>query len=146
MTQSSGPHDSFRLLAAAAIDGEVTPGEMIELRAHLASCAACRADEQALRRDNAWLATTEAVLPPRRAIRETVVRAAEGRPARNRGVVRVAGAAATGVLAVGAVWWLGFGRLALGPGAASPAPTRLPTPPSGRSTAPAGTSASRSAA
>jgi hypothetical protein len=132
MTQPSGPHDYFRLLAAAAIDGEVTPGEMLELRAHLATCAACRADEQAMRRDNAWLATTEAVLPPRRAVRETMLRAAERRHARIGGLGRVAAAVATVVLAVGAAWWLGFGRVPLVPGAASHAPSSLPTPPSGR--------------
>lgn len=133
MTQPSGAHEYFRLLAAAAIDGEVTPGEMLELRAHLATCAACRADEQAMRRDNAWLATAEAVLPPRYAVREAVLRAAQGRPTRLRGLGWVAaGAVATLVVAVGAAWWLGFGRGQLGPGAASPAPTGFPSPLAGQ--------------
>lgn len=120
MTQPDAPHHYFRLLAAAAIDGEVTPSELGELRAHLASCAACRADERAMRSDNAWLASTDAVLAPRPSVRDAVLSAAGERTRQTR--QRLGGAmaaAATVAVAVGALWWVG-GRTPLSPGAASP--------------------------
>ena len=85
MTRQTESHEYFRLLSAAAIDGEITPGEMLELRAHLAGCSGCRADEQAMRRDNVWLATAEAARPPGARVREAVLDAAQGRRRRGRG-------------------------------------------------------------
>ena len=125
MTQTSGPHEYFRLLAAAAIDGEVTPSELSELRAHLATCAACRADERAMRTDNAWLASVEAVQSPHPSVRTTVLRAAEGRVGPSGAIGRFGLSFATIALAVGAFWWLSLNP-SLGPGA-RPSPSAGPS-------------------
>jgi hypothetical protein len=132
-------HEYFRLLAAASIDGEVTPTEMLELRTHLASCPTCRADERAMRSDNAWLASVEALRPPRPQVRGAVLRAAEGHSIGGLGwsLGRVAATFATVLVAVGALWWASS-NAGLGPGAVATATTSADASPSGR---PAGTTA-----
>lgn len=136
MTQTSDSHDYFRLLAAASIDGEVTASEMTELRTHLATCPSCRADERAMRSDNAWLASVEAVRPPRPDVRTAVMRAAEGKAAPTGRVARVSLGFASIALVVGAFWWLSFNPY-LGPGA-SPSASARPTAVEGSSQPTAG--------
>lgn len=70
------PHAEYRLLAAAAVDGRLDPDSAAALEAHLASCAACRADLDGMLADHAWLAApAEPVLPPAH-VRQAIVEAA----------------------------------------------------------------------
>jgi hypothetical protein len=69
-------HDAFRLLAAAAVDGRIDPDDAVALEAHLATCQACRADQQAMLRDHLWLADPGPATPPSPAIRDVVLGAA----------------------------------------------------------------------
>jgi hypothetical protein len=69
-------HAAFRLLAAAAVDGRIDPYDAADLDAHLATCPACRADQQAMLADHTWLASPARALGPDPRIREAVLEAA----------------------------------------------------------------------
>ena len=56
-------HDRFRLLAAAALDRPLDPGDEADLREHLARCASCRADVARMRSDHALLADLPDIAP-----------------------------------------------------------------------------------
>ena len=79
-------HDEYRVLMAAAVDGRIDPDDAVALEAHLATCAECRADQQAMFDDHVWLATSVQVSPPDPRIRSYVLEAA-----RSASVPRTAG-------------------------------------------------------
>ena len=69
-------HDGYRLLAAAAVDGRISPHDAVALEAHLATCTSCRADQRAMIADHVWLATPARVAPPNPRVRAVVLDAA----------------------------------------------------------------------
>ena len=69
-------HAAFRLLAAAAVDGWINPAEAADLEAHLATCPACRADQQAMLADHDWLASPARAVSPDSRVRAAVLDAA----------------------------------------------------------------------
>ncbi|OGO56565.1 MAG: hypothetical protein A2Z32_00835 [Chloroflexi bacterium RBG_16_69_14] len=103
-------HERFRLLAAAAIDGTLTPAEMRDLGAHLAACPVCRAEERALRMDNQLLVSALTPVPVGPGVRAVVVRTAKGRRQRN-GWPLLAAAALLILAAVAAALLAGGARL-----------------------------------
>ncbi|HET7471739.1 MAG TPA: zf-HC2 domain-containing protein [Candidatus Limnocylindrales bacterium] len=132
-------HDALRDLLARSIDEELRAVERDRLAAHLRECEACRRDEAALRRDNAWLAGTMPVaVDP--VVRSAVLGAARARPshARDGGWYPISVVAA-GVAAIVLVTGIalrssdpGSGVGSTG-GSASIAPAS-PSPPSGTAT------------
>ena len=96
-------HDDYRLLAAAAVDGRIAPDDAVALEAHLATCSSCRADQQAMIADHAWLATPARVALPNPRVRAVVLDAARsGRVPRTSETPRpwTALAAAAAILAL----------------------------------------------
>lgn len=72
-------HERYRLLAAEAIDGRLSPDDARALQAHLATCFTCRAEADGLALDHRRLM---AVLDGEQAsprVRSVVLRAAQGR-------------------------------------------------------------------
>jgi Putative zinc-finger/Mycothiol maleylpyruvate isomerase N-terminal domain len=62
--------------------GALEPGEAAEVEAHLAACAACRAEADQLGRAAAWLGAGQELTPPER-LRDAVLAAARAHPAGN---------------------------------------------------------------
>jgi VCBS repeat protein/putative zinc finger protein len=133
-------HADYRLLAAAAVDGRIAPDDAAALDAHLATCDSCRADQEAMIADHAWLASPARVAPPRPRVRATVLDAARSRrvpriePA---GLPWTASVAATAlVVLVGGAAALALLERSPGPGA-SVAPSLSPASSTGSICGPA---------
>jgi hypothetical protein len=95
-------HERYRLLAAAEIDGLLSPDEARELHHHLAGCSSCAAESDALRRDSQLLAS----LPPQPVaprVRRAVVAAIAGRTPRRSWTLLAAAALLPLALAGGAL-------------------------------------------
>ena len=128
--RSSRSHRDYRVLAAAAVDGRIAPDDAVALEAHLATCDVCRADQEAMIADHAWLATPARVAPPDSRVRVAILDAA-----RSPRVPRTEGArlpwsaslaAAALVVLVGGAATLALLERTPGPGASvvpNPSPT-----------------------
>lgn len=69
-------HDRFRVLAAAAVDGRLDPDSAAILEEHLSVCPTCRADQQAMLADHAWLAEPGPASEPDARVRAAILEAA----------------------------------------------------------------------
>jgi len=143
-TMDVSAHGTFRALAAAAVDGRLSPEEAIALEAHLTGCAECRALLGALTRDHQWLAEPGSYGEPPARIRAVVLGAARApRRASNARSTWVMLVAASLVIAIGVAVSLGLRKPSdvgvlpspstsastAGPSRSS---TQSPTSPSGR--------------
>ena len=79
-------HARVALALGAFALGALEPEEAAEVRAHLATCAACRSEAERLARAAAWLGTTHEEAPPER-LRDAVLAAARGPAAPGAGPV-----------------------------------------------------------
>ena len=125
-------HEVFRLLAAAAVDGRIAADDAAALEAHLAGCPACRADQQAMLDDHAWLASPVRVAPPDPRIRERILEAARSPRVPKTGPapsarLRPALVAATLVLGVAGIGSLLASRPSAPAGGGPSAPAAAPT-------------------
>ena len=71
-----------RAALGAYAAGALEEGEAAEVEAHLATCAACRAEADQLGRAAAWLGAGQDLAPPER-LRDAVLAAARAHPAGN---------------------------------------------------------------
>ena len=71
-------HARVALALGAYAVGALEPEEAAEVRAHLETCAACRAEAERLARAAAWLGTTQEAPPPER-LRDAVLASAAAR-------------------------------------------------------------------
>ena len=124
-------HDEFRILAAASVDGRISPDEAAALDVHLAGCPDCRADLAGMLQDHAWLATPGSVAPPDPRVRDVVIEAARSARVPRTGDRQrpwEALAAAAVMIAVIGAGLLFAGSRVPGAGSASPAATSTRTP------------------
>ncbi len=101
-------HLRFRMLAAAAIDGPLAPGDARLLEGHLAACPTCRTEALELARDQRRLGDLGEVAPSPR-VRATVLEAARRSDPPRAWTVLLAAAlllALAAGLAVAGAWWL----------------------------------------
>jgi hypothetical protein len=122
-------HQRFRLLAAARVDGQLTPEEMLELEEHLASCPVCRTEAAQMARDQGRLVAGLADVPVSDRLRSTVVGAARGQ--RRFSVRPLLAAAALLLVALAGVAFIAGSRTPVpspSPGlTTTPSPAGLPT-------------------
>ena len=109
MTRTTGC-DEFGEELSALLDGELTPEREAGVRAHVAGCAACRAELAALERVDPWLARVAAPAPSARLSDALHARiAAEAVAPRRRWLARPAALAAWAAAAALALYF-GVGR------------------------------------